>query len=943
METTHNENLESNITILESILNGMDAYVYVTDPITDEMLFINNKMREHFSFNADITHTRCWSVLQTGMTERCSFCPMHRLSTHPDETVVWEEHSTATGRYYRNSDKLIKWTDGKLVHMQHSVDITEIKEAAVVVDQQLAQQELMSKISQSFIAGTDNDEMLNDTMRQVGEFMGYSRVLLTRLDGSNGELLLTHAWTADGIPANGLHQSYPFRPGDTLYDTVTAKRKPSVFHTPEDMAAYFQAAEAGVQSFLAAPICLQEQIIGLLIFDTTKAPHTWSRNDRHMAEFMCGVLTDVFDRSRTEVSLQKMQTLIEGTIQPVVYINEMEGVSYYNAATYKSFGYTKEEFEQGGLGMLFSEEAFHQLRTEIWPKAFREGMAIEDMHLLHKDGSTRVFTFLGIVIRIKGEVPELATIGMDITDLVGAKESAESANKAKSEFLARMSHEIRTPMNAIIGMTNIAQESDDDERIRYCLDKISSASKHLLGVINDILDMSKIEANKFEISTVEFDFEKMLMNITNMVNFRMDEKKHNFVVRFDPSIPCNIVGDEQRIAQVVVNLLSNAVKFTPEYGTITLEVQVSESGDEHFRLLFEVSDTGIGISPEQQAKLFTSFEQADGSISRQFGGTGLGLAISKRIVELMGGRIWIESAIGSGTKVIFDILVGRGEHRDHAVISKKVNREKLRVLAVDDSSATREYFEHLMSRLDIDCSVAESGKDALMMMEAAEKSGAPYNFFFLDWMMPEMDGIELAARIKARESAESVIFMISAAHWSDIEEKANEVGVDGFIPKPLFPSVLVDLMNTCLGGVSLMEQKLAAEQRQNNFEGLHLLLVEDVDINREIVIALLEETKMEIDIAENGIEALEKFNIHSDKYDLIFMDVHMPLMGGYEATKKIRESGHPASATVPIIAMTANAFREDIERCLVSGMNDHIPKPIDGAYMLDKMKLWLHK
>ena len=517
-------------------------------------------------------------------------------------------------------------------------------------------------------------------------------------------------------------------------------------------------------------------------------------------------------------------------------------------------------------------------------------------------------------------------------------EFAQAASLAKSEFLSRMSHEIRTPMNAIIGMTNIAQESNDPDRKKYCLDKIRSASSHLLGIINDILDMSKIEANKFEISTAEFDFEKMLVNITNMVAFRMDEKKHNFIVDFDPTIPPYVISDEQRLSQVIVNLLSNAVKFTPEHGTISLDVRCEESEGKEIKLKFTVSDTGIGISPENQRKLFSSFEQADGSISRRFGGTGLGLAISKRIVELMGGEIGIESEIGLGTKVIFNIFVEKGGvQKEPAGISTKINRGNLRILAVDDSSATREYFLHLMSRLGISCDVARSGEDAINMIEIARKSEKPYNFFFVDWLMPELDGIELATVIKKQMPTNAIIIMISAANWSDIESKATAVGIDGFISKPLFPSALVDCINGCLGAVKDEDKKANVAKSHFDFSKYNLLLVEDVEINREIVMALLEDTGIKIDVAENGVAAVEMFSANSDKYDIIFMDIHMPIMDGYEATQKIRNMDNERCRTIPIIAMTANAFKEDIDHCKASGMNDHIAKPIDEMIVLKKL------
>jgi PAS domain S-box len=926
----NSKNGEGNLNVLESILNGMDVYVYVTDPVTDDILFINDKMRDHFNIDRSGS-MKCWEILQTGMTERCQFCPNYRLKDYPEETIVWEEENTVTKRYYRNTDKLIEWPDGRLVHMQHSVDITDIKLVEAEINHRLAQQELMSQISKNFIAGDNIDEMIHSALKSIGEFMNCARIRLMFNYELIEELHVTHEWTPNGFIAENVDVVIPFKQGEYLHDRVAMERKPFVS----------DICDADIKSALIAPIYLMGKLIGVFEIGVNNEDGKWDSGDIHFAEFLCGVFAGVFDRMQTEAKFAKMNTLIERFMQPVVYIDNMENVTYYNAATYKVFGYTEEELLNGGLEMLFGPVMYERVRTEVWPKAFAEGSISIDLPLIHKNGEIRMFAFIGVVIQTRGELPQLATIGSDITDLVHAKEAAETMSKAKSEFLARMSHEIRTPMNAIIGMTNIAQESDDPERKEYCLDKINSASKHLLGVINDILDMSKIEANKFEISTSEFDFEKMLMNITNMVGFRIDEKNHNFIVNFDPAIPHFVISDEQRLAQVIVNLLSNAVKFTPERGTITLNIKCIEKEDKKFRLRFSVSDTGIGISREQQSKLFGSFEQADGSISRRFGGTGLGLVISKRIVELMGGEIWIESEIGLGTTVIFDVIIEEGKARERAAISKKINRDKLRILAVDDSLATREYFEHLMTRLKLNYSVAGSGKEALEMMAAESESGNPYNFFFVDWMMPEMNGIELSALIKERMPVGSVIIMISAAQWSDIEQEAIAVGIDDFIPKPLFPSALINCINSCLGAVSEDEKKAAEESRSIDFSEYKILLVEDVDINREIVAALLEDTDIKIDIAVNGIEAIEQFNKHGSEYDLIFMDIHMPIMDGYEATRKIRSSANDKAKKVPIIAMTANAFKEDVERCIACGMNDHISKPIDRDIMLDKMRIWL--
>ena len=929
---------ETDISVLESILNGMDAYIYVTDPTNDDMLFINDKMREHFDFSDDDSiNKKCWAVLQSGMTERCPFCPNNRLKDHPDETVVWEECNTVTKRNYRNSDKLIKWPDGRLVHMQHSVDITEMKELAT------EQQELVSKISQRFITGNDVDEMVSMALQMIGEFMGYTRVLLTSYSEYSEELQVTHDWIAEGIELKEYDPNITFTSGTYIFDHIGTDRKSIVLHMGSDVSEHYGSEKIGIKSFLSMPVYLKDKFFGLLEFFVCKDHYIWENNDIHLAEFLCGAIVSLIERIQAEMKFVKMNTLIERFMQPVVYIDTNEEVTYYNAATYKVFGYTEEELLAGGLELLFGKETFEYVRTEVWPNAFAEGSIEIELPLIHKNGNVRIFSFLGMVIDVKGELPQLATIGADITDLVDAKEAAEAVSKAKTEFLARMSHEIRTPMNAIIGMTGIAQESDDPERKEYCLDKINSASSHLLGVINDILDMSKIEANKFDINTTEFDFEKMLMNITNMVSFRMDEKNHNFEINYDPNIPPCIISDEQRLSQVIVNLLSNAVKFTPDNGTISLDINCIETNNNEITLEFSVSDTGIGITPEQQSKLFNSFEQADGSISRRFGGTGLGLAISKRIVELMGGTIRIESEVGLGTKVIFDVVARKGILKESIDISQKIVWKNLRILAVDDSSATREYFLDLMERLAIDCDVASSGADALDMIEIAEKNGKPYNFFFVDWMMPEIDGIELTALIKKRVPNDYIILMISETNWPLIEDKAASIGIDGYISKPLFPSALVDCINGCMGANTDDEKEEDTEENHTDFSKYHLLLVEDVEINREIVITLLEDTGINIDIAENGVEALAKFDENSHKYDLIFMDIHMPIMDGYEATEKIRTGLQAIAKKIPIVAMTANAFKEDIDRCLASGMNDHVAKPIDKNIMLDKMKLWLKK
>jgi signal transduction histidine kinase/DNA-binding response OmpR family regulator len=881
-------------------------------------------------------------------------------------------------------------------------------------------------------------EALQNGMGMMAACVSVDRIYIWRIcreDGVSGYSTV-YEWTARGELRQNL-QSYPFSTSLPRWEKLLSDGScinGSLSSLPPDEQECLKPF--GMRSILAIPVFFQETFWGFVSFDDCKRERNFSGDETSILRSGSLLLANAVIRNEMLEEMRQADRLRRTTNsaatilfnsgvdefekdmrecigmmarcvnadQALIRMNEMRDGELYAKVIYQW------PEEAGGDGA----DAGLSYRRDLpgWEAALADGQIIREMTRKLSPAEQETFSRFSIVSCLaipifslerfwgfisfnyrhkerefsSNEEAILRSGGILIANaisrngmtksLVQAREEALSSTRAKSNFLANMSHEMRTPMNAIIGMTNIARSSPDPEKKDLCLSKIDDASMHLLGVINDVLDMSKIEADKFELSVEPFDFEKALQKVVNVINFRVDEKKQVLSVHIDRHIPKMLVGDDQRLVQVITNLLSNAVKFTPEGGAIDLDTWLEEEEGETCTIKIQVKDSGIGISPDQQARLFTSFQQAENTTTRKFGGTGLGLAISKRIVEMMGGGIWVRSKLNEGSTFGFTFQVKRGAETRKNLLKEGVNRSNLRILAVDDDEDTRYCLTDFLRLFALQGDVAAGAGEALDLIQ---KNG-PYDICFVDWKMPGMDGIELSRRIRAGErentSHKSVIILISSGEWSAIEGEAHKAGVDRFLSKPLFPSSMAEIINDCLEEDTEPMGEGAAPR--DNFKGFRLLLAEDLEINQEIVLALLEPMELVIDCVENGAEALDKFSKDPDAYDMIFMDVQMPEMDGYEATRRIRafedslgasaDNTEPASADntklasagntesagggqapakstkhIPIVAMTANVFRQDIEQCLAAGMDDHVGKPLDFEEVLVKLRKYLHQ
>lgn len=522
-----------------------------------------------------------------------------------------------------------------------------------------------------------------------------------------------------------------------------------------------------------------------------------------------------------------------------------------------------------------------------------------------------------------------------------AVQQAETANRAKSDFLSSMSHDIRTPMNAILGMTAIALlHIDDKERVVDALNKISLSGKHLLGLINSVLDMSKIESGKISLTEEEFNLSDSVEKLLTLFHTQLLAKNLGLKANIAVIEHENVIGDDQRLQQIFVNIMGNAIKFTPEGGTITLNIREKKSeisGHGCYEFIFE--DTGIGMEKEFVERIFEPFSRAADSRTTRIEGTGLGMSIAVNIARMMGGDIQVESELGKGSKFIVTVYL----KINHITQEDLQKFAMLPVLVVDDEETACENACEILSSLDMYAEYVLNGDDAVARLKEAHQENADFSVVILDWQMPEKDGVETAREIRKVLGAEIPIIILSAYDWSEIEQEATLAGVNAFLEKPLFKSRLIHVLKEVLG-VHGEERKISELEsfRECDYVGKRVLLVEDNELNIEVAGELLDMIGLKVDMAHNGKEAVEKVSEQpAGYYDMIFMDIQMPVMNGYEATAAIRSMERQDLKEIPIVAMTADAFADDVKKSIKAGMNGHIAKPIDIAKLEKMIKEWM--
>ncbi|MBI3670698.1 MAG: PAS domain S-box protein [Acidobacteria bacterium] len=687
---------------------------------------------------------------------------------------------------------------------------------------------------------------------------------------------------------------------------------------------------------------------------TTFARLALQRGPRGNPLAILAIVTDISERKRSEELLRESEEMFRAVAETasdaIVSLDSQGNIAYVNKKAERLFGHAASDVLGKPITLLMPERLHdaHRRGLQRFLSTGEPNVIGKTVELAgrKKDGSEFPFE-LSLASWKKGEETFFTGIIRDITErkrteeqLHKAKEVAEAASRAKSEFLANMSHEIRTPMNGIMGMTELVLDTDLTAEQREYLGMVKASSDSLLSVINDILDFSKIEAGRLDFEAIRFSLRDSLGETIKTLSLRAHQKGLELAYHIPPSVPDALLGDPSRLRQIVVNLVGNAIKFT-ERGEVVIQVETESQSEQGVCLHFAVTDTGMGIATEKQRVIFEAFTQADGSMARKYGGTGLGLTISYRLVERMGGRMWLDSALGKGSTFHFTACFGRPEGPAISTVStESINLCDLAVLVVDDNATNRRILQEMLKNWQMRPTPADGGRAALSALEHAKEAGKPFPLVLLDAQMPEMDGFTLAERIKQNPNlAGATIMMLTSAGQRGDAARCRELGIAAYLTKPIQQSELLEAIRIALGAHSRQEPRpvlITRHTLRESRQRLQILLAEDNAVNQVLAVRLLEKRGHSVTVVENGKKVLA--TLEQQPFDLLLMDVQMPEMDGFETTAVIRERERATGAHVPIIAMTAYAMEGDQQRCLAAGMDAYVSKPIQAKELLETVE-----